>query len=129
MAARADVSSPTGPQGGLTSERVLENLHVHLLAFLGVAALLTITPGPDMAVVTRITLAKGRRSAIFASVGITTGLLCWALASAVGLAALLSASATAYTGLKVVGACYLIWLGVQGWRLPCFWPACISCSV
>ena len=69
-----------------------------------------------MAVVTRITLARGRRPALFASVGITTGLLCWALASAVGLAALLSASATAYTGLKLVGACYLIWLGVQAWR-------------
>jgi RhtB (resistance to homoserine/threonine) family protein len=95
---------------------VLEHLHVHLLAFLGVATLLTVTPGPDMAVVTRITLARGRRSAMFASVGITTGLLCWAVASAVGLAALLSASATAYTGLKLVGACYLIWLGVQTWR-------------
>ncbi len=69
-----------------------------------------------MAVVTRITLARGRRPALFASVGITTGLFCWALASAVGLAALLRASTTAYTGLKLVGAAYLIWLGVQTWR-------------
>lgn len=88
-------------------------MHVHLLAFAGVAALITITPGADMAVVTRIALAHGRRSAWLASIGIVNGLLCWALASGLGLAALLSASATAYAVLKLLGACYLIWLGLQ----------------
>lgn len=91
-------------------------MHVQVLAFIGVAALLTITPGADMAVVTRITLVHGKRAAWLASLGIVTGLLCWALASTMGLAALLHASATAYTGFRVVGAAYLIWLGIQSLR-------------
>jgi RhtB (resistance to homoserine/threonine) family protein len=90
-------------------------MHLNLLAFIGVATLITTTPGADMAVVTRITLVHGRRTAWLASLGIVNGLLCWALASALGLAALLHASATAFTALKVIGAAYLIWLGIQSW--------------
>lgn len=88
-------------------------MHPHLFAFLGVAALITITPGPDMAVVTRVALAHGRRAAWLSSLGVVNGLCCWAGAAAVGLAALLSASATAFTILKFVGAVYLIAMGLQ----------------
>jgi threonine/homoserine/homoserine lactone efflux protein len=82
-----------------------------LLAFLGIAALLTITPGADTAVVTRVVLAHGRKAALFTTLGINTGVMMWALASAVGLAALLTASAVGYNVMKLLGAAYLIYLG------------------
>lgn len=84
-----------------------------LLAFLGVAALLTISPGADMALVTRNAIADGRAAAQLTAVGISAGLVAWAVASAVGLAALLSASAAAFLVVKVAGAVYLLVLGVQ----------------
>ena len=87
-----------------------------VLAFAGVAALLTITPGADMALVTRNALAGGRRAALFTTFGINAGLFAWAALSAVGLAAVLSASAEAYTTLRVVGAAYLVYLGIQAIR-------------
>ena len=89
----------------------------HLIAFLGIAAVLTITPGADMALVTRTALGSGRRSAMLTSFGVITGLLAWATASGVGLAALLTASATAFMLLKLLGAAYLLVLGVTTlWR-------------
>src|SRR5579871_5350297 len=91
---------------------------VNFVAFIAVAGLLTVTPGPDMAVVTRVMLMHGRRAARLTCLGILSGLCCWAVLAALGLAALLHASATAYTALKLVGAAYLIWLGIQS-----FWSS------
>lgn len=83
------------------------------IAFLGVALLLTITPGADMALVTKHALGCGRRAALQAAGGIITGLVVWAGLSAAGLAALLAASATAFTIVKFLGGAYLIYLGAQ----------------
>jgi threonine/homoserine/homoserine lactone efflux protein len=73
-----------------------------------------------MALVLRNGLGRGRRAAIETAVGVNAGLLVWALAAALGLAALLQASAAAFTLLKLAGAAYLLWLGLrtlrEAWR-------------
>lgn len=84
-----------------------------LTAYTLAAALLTITPGLDTALVLRTSLADGRLSAALAGVGICLGLLAWGLAVAIGLGALMAASALAYNLLRWCGAAYLIWLGVS----------------
>lgn len=87
------------------------------LAFAGVAALLTVTPGADMALVTRSALAGGRRAALATTLGISLGVLAWAAASALGVAAVLAASPTAFAALQLGGAAYLVALGLQTlWR-------------
>jgi len=83
------------------------------VVFLGVIALLTITPGADMAMVARSVFMGGRRAAFATTLGIGAGCFIWALASAAGVAAVLAASETAYDTLRLVGAAYLVWLGVQ----------------
>jgi threonine/homoserine/homoserine lactone efflux protein len=85
----------------------------HPLLFLGIVTLLTITPGADMAMVARSVFTGGRRDAFATTLGISAGCLVWAFASAVGVAAVLAASQTAYDALRLVGAAYLVWLGVQ----------------
>ena len=84
-----------------------------LLSFAVVAALLTITPGLDSALVLRSALVQGRRLAIATSLGIISGAFVWGVAAAVGLAALLRASEIAFSVLKVVGAGYMIFLGLR----------------
>jgi threonine/homoserine/homoserine lactone efflux protein len=88
-------------------------MDVRLFAFIGIAALITITPGADMALVTRVALGQGQRAAWLTSCGIVAGLLVWGMASAIGISAVLTASATLYALLKLAGAIYLIILGVQ----------------
>jgi threonine/homoserine/homoserine lactone efflux protein len=84
-----------------------------LLPFLLASVLVTVVPGADMALVTRQVLVGGPRLAYRTIAGNLTGLLVHGFALAVGLSALIVASATAYTIVKLAGAAYLIWLGVQ----------------
>lgn len=92
-------------------------MDTRLLTFIGLVALHTITPGADTAVVTKVALEQGRRAALRTTAGIITGLMLWATASAAGLAAILTVSATAFTVIKLAGAAYLLWLGIQS-----LWP-------
>lgn len=87
-----------------------------LYAFIGVAAILTILPGADMALVTRNVLAVGRRRTMLTIVGIGSGCVIHATASALGLSAILATSAAAFDVVKTIGAVYLVWLGVQSFR-------------
>jgi RhtB (resistance to homoserine/threonine) family protein len=88
-------------------------LQIDILPFLALSILLIVMPGPDTAVVTKNALLGGRRSGVYAAVGVSIGLTVWTLAAAVGIAALLHASATAFLVLKLAGAVYLVWLGIQ----------------
>jgi threonine/homoserine/homoserine lactone efflux protein len=87
-----------------------------LIAFVGAAVLIVLLPGPDTLVVVRSILRGGRRQGVLAAVGNLCGLTVWVLAAALGLAAMVEASEVGYTVLRVVGACYLVLLGVQAWR-------------
>jgi threonine/homoserine/homoserine lactone efflux protein len=82
-----------------------------IAAFIAAAALLTVTPGPDNALMLRTAAANGQGAAFATAIGISLGCVSWALLTALGLSALLAASETAYTVLKWIGAAYLFWLG------------------
>lgn len=82
-------------------------------AYLAVAALLIVTPGPDTALVTRNALLAGRRVASFTTLGIAAGSIIWALGSVLGIAVLLERSVVAFTVCKFVGAAYLGYLGLR----------------
>ena len=87
------------------------------LAFVAVAALVIVTPGPDTALTIRNTLAGGRRTGIATAVGVSSGQAVWALATSLGLAAVLVASERVFFALKLLGAVYLVYLGAQSlWR-------------
>ncbi|UJW31079.1 LysE family translocator [Saccharothrix sp. AJ9571] len=83
-----------------------------LLAFVPVAALLVVTPGPDMALVTKNALDRGRPAALATAFGIEAGLLVWTAASVLGIVTVLRSSEVAFTVLKLAGAAYLVYLGV-----------------
>jgi threonine/homoserine/homoserine lactone efflux protein len=83
------------------------------LAFLGVSALVIVTPGQDTALTIKNTLAGGRRTGVLTALGVSTGQAVWTLAASGGVAALLVASEPAFFALKLVGAAYLAFLGAQ----------------
>ena len=87
-----------------------------LLAFLGVAVVVIVTPGPDTALTIRNTLVGGRRGGVFTAAGVAAGQMTWSVATAAGVAALLAASEPVFAAVKLAGAAYLVFLGAQALR-------------
>jgi threonine/homoserine/homoserine lactone efflux protein len=84
-----------------------------LLAFLGVSVLVIVTPGQDTALTIRNTLAGGRGHGVVTALGVVTGQATWTVAASAGVAAVLVASEPVFVVLKLVGAAYLAFLGLQ----------------
>ena len=84
-----------------------------LWAFVGVAALVIVTPGPDTALTVRNALLGGWACGAATALGVVIGLTVWTLAASAGIAALLVASEPAFMALKLAGAAYLVFLGAQ----------------
>lgn len=87
-----------------------------LVTFSLAAMLIVLLPGPDTLVVVRNLVRGGRRTALMTVLGVLSGLVVWVGAAAFGLSTLLRASHDAYVALRVVGAGYLVWLGVASLR-------------
>ncbi len=86
---------------------------VHFPFFLAAVFLLNVTPGPDTAYIVGRSVAQGRSAGLVSALGISAGCCVHSLACAFGLTALLAASATAFTVIKLAGAVYLIYLGAR----------------
>lgn len=84
-----------------------------MIAFFLVAAVVICTPGPDTALTIRNTLLGGRGNGLRTAQGVAFGQALWTLAASAGVAALVSASQPVFVALRVVGAAYLVWLGLQ----------------
>ncbi|MGO3885326.1 MAG: LysE family translocator [Mycetocola sp.] len=91
-----------------------------LLGFAVVAAVLTLVPGLDTALILRSSISRGWRGGLATTLGINAGTLAWGIAAAVGASALLAASTTAYRILTIAGAGYMVYLGAsllwRSWR-------------
>lgn len=88
----------------------------HLLAFILVAAVLILVPGPSVLFVVARSLTLGPRAGIATVVGNAAGVYVQVVAVAFGLGTLVQESITVYTVIKFVGAAYLVYLGVQTFR-------------
>jgi threonine/homoserine/homoserine lactone efflux protein len=87
-----------------------------LAAFLGIAILVIATPGQDTALTIRNTMLGGRPAGVGTAAGVAVGQACWTAAASIVLAALLVASEPVFVALKLAGAAYLVYLGLQALR-------------
>lgn len=85
----------------------------NLAAFLAVAVVVIVTPGPDTALTIRNTLLGGRRSGVLTAVGVSGGQAAWTVATSAGVSAILVASEPALVAVRMLGAAYLVFLGGQ----------------
>jgi threonine/homoserine/homoserine lactone efflux protein len=87
-----------------------------LATFVPAATLIILVPGPDTLIVLRSIVRRGRAHGWSTAAGVLSGLAVWAAVAALGLAAVLRASEVAYEALRIAGACYLVFLGIQSLR-------------
>jgi RhtB (resistance to homoserine/threonine) family protein len=85
----------------------------HLAAFFAVSVLVIVTPGQDTALTIRNTLLGGRDGGVSTALGVSTGQAVWAVTTSAGLSALLAASNPFFVALRLAGAAYLVFLGLQ----------------
>ncbi|MGH3083334.1 MAG: LysE family translocator [Gaiellaceae bacterium] len=86
---------------------------MELAAFFAISALVIVTPGQDTALTIRNSLLGGRRAGVFTALGVSSGQAVWALATSIGIAALIVAFEPAFLALKLAGAAFLVYLGAQ----------------
>jgi threonine/homoserine/homoserine lactone efflux protein len=89
---------------------------VDLVAFVVAVLLISASPGPAMALIFRRAALSGFSGAVPTVLGLELGLYVWALCAAAGIAAIVAASQVAFVVLRVVGAVFLVYLGVRAWR-------------
>jgi len=89
---------------------------IHIGVFIGAIFVLAALPGPDMMFIVARSVAHGRRAGAVSVLGITTALFGHTLIVALGLSALLRAAPAAFTVIRVAGACYLVYLGIEALR-------------
>src|SRR5687768_14019081 len=103
---------------------------IDVMAFLGIAVLVIVTPGQDTALTIRNTLLGGRTAGASTALGVALGQACWTLATSAGIAALLVASEPIFAAVKLAGAAYLVVLGAQAlwgaWRPASEAPAAVD---
>jgi threonine/homoserine/homoserine lactone efflux protein len=95
-------------------------LGINFAAFLGISILVIVAPGQDTALTIRNTLVGGRGGGVATAAGVTTGLATWTVATSAGLAALLVASQPLFLAVRLAGAAYLVFLGLQALRAALF---------
>jgi threonine/homoserine/homoserine lactone efflux protein len=95
----------------------------HLPAYLGISALIIMTPGPDTALTIRNTLRGGRLGGVLTALGVALGQAIWSLATSAGLTAVLLSVRPALTVVQLFGATYLLYLGAQALRNALCRPA------
>ena len=88
-------------------------MEARLIAFIGISAALIVVPGPDMVLIAKNVVMGGRRAGFMTAAGTMTGILVHAVAAVLGLSAIVATSAAAFTVVKLVGALYLVVLGIQ----------------
>jgi threonine/homoserine/homoserine lactone efflux protein len=84
-----------------------------MIGFVLLAAVVICTPGPDTALTIRNTLLGGRANGLRTAQGVAVGQALWTLAASAGIAALVAASQPVFTAVRIIGAAYLVWLGLQ----------------
>ena len=87
-----------------------------LIAFTAVALLMNLSPGPSNLYVMARAIAQGMKGGAVAALGLTVGTMVHVLATVLGLSAIFSHSPTLYTAIKLAGAAYLIYLGINYWK-------------
>lgn len=99
-----------------------------LIAFTGIAFVLTITPGVDTMLVLRSVFARGQKSGLMTSFGICCGVFIHATLSAIGISVILVQSAAAFEIVKLIGAAYLVLLGIQSLRNVILHRSCATAA-
>lgn len=87
-----------------------------LLVMLGILFATIIMPGPDMLMISRYSLSRDPKSALYCNLGITLGVTIHIILALIGIAAVIAAGGTAYKITKIIGALYLVYLGIQSLR-------------
>ena len=95
-----------------------------IIAFVTASVVLSLVPGPDNIFVMSHSVLKGWRIGFYTTLGLCTGLIGHTILVAIGVSVIFQTSAIAFTGLKIIGACYLLylaWLSVSKQRVKFRW--------